>query len=260
MEFLFIPLTALLASLLTFYAGFGLGTLLTPVMMLFFPAPTAIALTAIVHFLNNIFKAGLTWRYLDISLLIRFGTPAFLGALAGSHLLLQLSSQDAFALFTVAGKTLAVSILDTLIGLVLIAFAFFEAASLKPLKLYPKVSTYVGGVLSGFFGGFSGHQGALRSFFLQKMTPDKNTFIATGIALSLIVDVTRLISYANGVRAGAFTGQINLILLTVFAAFAGAWAGNRYLKKVTMETVQFVIKWGIIAIGLRVLFGSVRAV
>ena len=49
-------LVALLASGLTFFSGFGLGTLLTPVFALFFPIEIAITITSIVHFLNNLFK------------------------------------------------------------------------------------------------------------------------------------------------------------------------------------------------------------
>jgi uncharacterized membrane protein YfcA len=55
MEYVIICLTAFGASLLTFFSGFGLGTILTPVMIIFFPAQEAIALTGIVHLLNNIF-------------------------------------------------------------------------------------------------------------------------------------------------------------------------------------------------------------
>ena len=44
---------ALLASGLTFFSGFGLGTLLLPAFALFVPVDRAIAVTAIVHFLNG---------------------------------------------------------------------------------------------------------------------------------------------------------------------------------------------------------------
>jgi uncharacterized membrane protein YfcA len=56
MEIVAVSVVALLASLLTFFSGFGLGTILTPVMVFFFPIEVAIALTGVVHFTNNIFK------------------------------------------------------------------------------------------------------------------------------------------------------------------------------------------------------------
>ena len=52
MELVIIPIVAFLVSVLTFFSGFGLGTILTPAFMLFFPIDLAIGLTGIVHFLN----------------------------------------------------------------------------------------------------------------------------------------------------------------------------------------------------------------
>lgn len=78
MEYIIIPLVALLASALTFFSGFGLGTILLPAFGLFFPIEIAIALTAIVHFLNNIFKLGLVFKNIDKKVVLGFGVPALL--------------------------------------------------------------------------------------------------------------------------------------------------------------------------------------
>ena len=59
MYILVISLVTFFAALLTFFSGFGLGTILTPVMLLFFPPEIAISLTGIVHFSNNIFKLSI---------------------------------------------------------------------------------------------------------------------------------------------------------------------------------------------------------
>ena len=60
MELFVIAAVALIASLLTFFSGFGLGTILTPVLVIFFPVEIAIALTGIVHLLNNFFKIAIS--------------------------------------------------------------------------------------------------------------------------------------------------------------------------------------------------------
>ena len=62
MSYLVICAVALLASGLTFFSGFGLGTLLLPAFALFFPIEQAVAMTAVVHFLNGLFKLGLAAR------------------------------------------------------------------------------------------------------------------------------------------------------------------------------------------------------
>lgn len=62
MEIIIISLIAFLVAILTFFSGFGLGTILTPVFMFFFPVELSIALTGVVHFFNNIFKIILVGR------------------------------------------------------------------------------------------------------------------------------------------------------------------------------------------------------
>ena len=87
MEYLIVCTVALLASGLTFFSGFGLGTILMPVLALFFPVTIAIAATAIVHFANNLFKLALVGRSANRDVLIRFGVPAVVAALIGAWLL-----------------------------------------------------------------------------------------------------------------------------------------------------------------------------
>lgn len=76
MELLSIAVVALLASGLTLFSGFGLGTILTPVFALFFPVTLAVAATAVVHFANNLFKLALLARAADWAVVLRFGVPA----------------------------------------------------------------------------------------------------------------------------------------------------------------------------------------
>ena len=72
MEILIISIVAFVAALLTFFSGFGLGTILTPVMLIFFPPEIAISLTGIVHFCNNIFKLSIIGKQFNKEVLIKF--------------------------------------------------------------------------------------------------------------------------------------------------------------------------------------------
>ena len=69
--YLIICFTAFVASGLTLFSGFGLGTILMPVFAIFFPLESAITLTAIVHFLNNIFKLSLLGKYADKNIVLK---------------------------------------------------------------------------------------------------------------------------------------------------------------------------------------------
>ncbi len=103
MEYAVIGATAAFASLLTFFSCFGLGTILTPVFMLFFPIEVAIALTGIVHLLNNLFKMGFVGLKADRSVVLRFGGPAILGAIAGASLLLHFSMGEPLFTYELLG-------------------------------------------------------------------------------------------------------------------------------------------------------------
>ncbi len=91
MEYIVISAVALLVAALTLFSGFGLGTLLMPVMAIFFPVEIAVAATAIVHLANNIFKGILMGKHADIKVLIRFAIPAVIAAFPGALLLTVLS-------------------------------------------------------------------------------------------------------------------------------------------------------------------------
>ena len=182
-----IGITAFLASLLTLFSGFGLGTLLMPVFGLFFPVPLAIALTGVVHLLNNLFKLSLMYRHASRDMILRFGVPSLLGGLAGALVLVGLSGLPVLFRWQWDGHLFEVSYLKLVVALLMIVFALLEA--LPILKLSGWASRYLsaGGLLSGFFGGLSGHQGALRSAFLIQCGLSKEQYIATGVVIATMV-------------------------------------------------------------------------
>ena len=113
MEIVWVSLAALLASCLTFFSGFGLGTLLMPVVALFLPVEVAIAVTAIVHLANNLFKLVLVGRQADRSTVLRFGVPAVLMALLGAWLLSTLSGLPHLFTYSAWGHTFSVALVKS---------------------------------------------------------------------------------------------------------------------------------------------------
>ena len=99
----------------------------------------------------------------------------------------------------------------------------------------------LGGVLSGFFGGLSGHQGALRSAFLVRSGLSKESFIATGVVIACLIDVTRLSVYANHLAVGGLRENSLLLVLAVLSAFTGVFIGSKLLSKGTMKSLQVVV-------------------
>lgn len=257
MELVFIIIVALGASLLTFFSGFGLGTILLPVFLLFYPVELAIGMTAVVHFLNGLFKAGLIGSHAARRVLLHFGLPAILFAFLGAKLLMYLSDFPIHVQYKLLQYPVSTSPVKLVIGVLLLFFAIFE---ILPARNKPRTSTWwmwLGGVLSGFFGGLSGHQGALRSAFLIRLGLTKESFIATGILISIIIDITRLPVYLGGLDASLLSSEWHMLLGATLAAFTGAYAGRKLLRKLTLRFVQYIVAVLVAAIGVLLALGVI---
>ena len=126
MEIVIICLAAFLTAILTFFSGFGLGTILAPVFAIFFPIDIAIALTGVVHFSNNLFKIALIGRNTDKAVLLRFGIPAILASFAGAWLLLKITVLPTIVEYELWGKTFEITAVKLIIALLLIIFSILE--------------------------------------------------------------------------------------------------------------------------------------
>jgi uncharacterized membrane protein YfcA len=241
MEILILSAVAFIVAILTFFSGFGLGTILTPVFMLFFPVELAIALTGVVHFLNNIFKLTLVGRKADRQILIRFGIPAVLAAIAGAWLLLHIPDVKPLFSYQLIGKTFDVYPVKFIISILLIFFAILDLIPFLNKLEFGQDKLPLGGILSGFFGGLSGNQGALRSAFLIKIGLSKEVFVATTIVISCFVDFTRLSVYATRFIKSGLGENIGLITIAACSAIAGSFIGNKLLKKVTLKFIQTLV-------------------
>jgi len=115
----------------------------------------------------------------------------------------------------------------------------------------------LGGVLSGFFGGLSGHQGAFRSMFLIKANLSKEAFIATGVLIAVLVDMTRLLVY--GIDLFSERQEIDWVVVAAasLSAFIGAFLGRRLLKKITLRSVQLLVSAMLALIAIGLIFGLI---
>ncbi len=239
MDYIVICLVALIGSGLTLFSGFGLGTLLTPVFTFFFSIEIAVAMTAVVHFLNNLFKLTLVGRAADWSIVKRFGVPSVLAAILGALALKILGDTAILTSYSLWGRVFNVSLLKIIIGLLLIVFAFWEIIPALSRLSFDKKYLVFGGFLSGFFGGLAGLQGALRSAFLMRVGLSKESFIATGVVIACLIDLSRLGVYAERWTSTNLNGP--LIAAATLSAFIGAYFGAKMIQKVTIGAVQRLV-------------------
>ncbi len=250
MEIVVISTVAFVVAILTFFSGFGLGTILTPVFMIFFPVELAIALTGIVHFFNNIFKLFLVGRNANKEVVLRFGIPAVIAAFVGSWILINISDLQPLFSYSAFGKQFEVYPVKLIISILLIIFAGIDLIPYFNTLQFGREKLPLGGALSGFFGGLSGNQGALRTAFLIKAGLTKEAFVGTAVVVSTFVDFTRLSIYATRFTKSGLTDNLAVVICAILAAITGAYIGNKLLKKVTLRFLQVTVAVMLIFVSL----------
>jgi uncharacterized membrane protein YfcA len=253
MEYFVLCLVAFAVSGLTLFSGFGLGTILMPAFALFFPVPVAIAATAVVHLANNLFKTFLVGSNADWAVVAKFAIPGAAAAILGAMLLNVFDSIPSIFSYQIGEKKHEIILVKMVIGLLIVGFAFLDL--LPPFENLSFHRKYLplGGLLSGFFGGLSGMQGALRAAFLIRVGLSKEAFIGTGTVSAVIVDAARLLVYGLSIYTTTFTKVSSemswLIITATLAAFLGSFTSTRLMKKVTLRTVQIIVGVMLIIIG-----------
>lgn len=227
-----------------------------PVFAIFLPAPAAIAATAVVHLLNNATKFALLKREVTWRVVIRFGLPALALAPIGALALDGLSGLQPIASFQLVGVQSSIHPVNFVVGVLLMLFGVQEAVPRLVVRFQvPERYLPIGGVLSGFIGGLSGLQGALRSAFLIRADLGRDAFIATGGAVAMLVDVGRLTVYGlNGTLAKATAG-IGIVGAGIAGGLAGTLLGNQLLPKVTLRAVQLVVGTMLIVLAVALALG-----
>jgi len=225
--------------------------------MVFFPVELSIALTGVVHFFNNIFKLGLVGHNANKQVLIKFGIPAVLAAFLGASILINLPDAEPLFYYNWSNGTIKVYPVKFIISLLLLFFAIIELTPYFRGMSFEKNKLPIGGLLSGFFGGLSGNQGALRSAFLIKAGLSKEAFVGTAVVVSTSVDFTRLGVYASQITSSGLIDNITLVLCATLSGITGSFVGHRLLKKVTMRSIQIGVAILLIVISVGLALGLI---
>ncbi len=230
-------LGTLVVAALTVPAGFGLSTMLTPLVLLLMGPHEAVAVVAIIHGAHNGWKLVLLKDHLDIDAVKRYGIWLVVGAILGA--LLQSSVPQ--------------NPLLLIIGIFLIILPLLTISEGWTGYRIPEENDRIGGFGSGFMGGLSGHQGALRAMFLKRRLSDKMSYAATASVLALCVDLTRIpvyIIFNETENIGNFT----IILPLTISALLGVQVGKLFLERLKSDTIHFAIMIGIVASGIYYIF------
>lgn len=188
---------------------------------------------------------------------MKFGLPAMIGAVFGGFTLLIITKKSFVINYHFFSLNFNVELVNLIIGILILIFAIMEIIPRSKKISFNKNLLPIGGLLSGFFGGLSGNQGAFRSIFLLKCNLEPVQFIATGIIIACLVDVIRLTIYGSNFLNWGMLSDIPLILLTVLFAFLGSYIASKYMKKVTINSIKTLIAIMLLTISIGLITGLI---
>lgn len=237
--FVLVPVT-LATSVVTLFTGFGVGTVLAPVMALYFDVKVAVFLAAIVHFFNNASRLYLYREHIDRGVIRRFGVISIVGAFLGSYAQVFIDSASLKAGF----------------GFFLVAYGLSQFVPAGTGFSIPRWLDPLGGFLSGLLGGLIGNQGAIRSLYLLNYQLEKKEFIASAALIAIVIDCTRIPVYVYTMH-GHLMANGALLLAVVASSVAGTMLASRVLPQVSAELFKRIVLGAVVLLGALMAAGKV---
>ena len=210
-----VVLASVLAGAIASVAGFGIGSILTPLLALQLGTQLAVAAVSIPHLAGTALRFVMLRKSLDMRVLRDFGLASAAGGLTGA--LLHARAAD--------------TALRVVFGLLLLLAAASELLGLARRVRLSRTGALAAGAVSGLFGGLVGNQGGIRSAAMLALPLRRDAFVATGTATALIVDGARMPVYFAS--SGSRLAEVwPVILLASIGVVVGTLAGRSALARI----------------------------
>jgi uncharacterized protein len=236
-----IVVVAAIAGAIASVAGFGVGSLLTPLLALHIELKTAVAVVSIPHLIGTALRFVMLRKHVDRGVLLSFGLTSAAGGLAGAFL----------------GTFLKSPALTAVLGTLLVFAGVTGLTNLADRVHFRGWTAWVAGAVSGVFGGLVGNQGGIRSAALLGFDLPKQVFVATATAVALMVDGARMPVYLI-TQAGDIAQAWPYVAAATVGVVAGTLAGQRVLRRVPETAFRRVVSAIILVLGVALLIGSAR--
>jgi uncharacterized membrane protein YfcA len=229
---LLLALAAFLAGAIAAVTGFGIGSLLTPVLAIETGTRLAVAAIAIPHVVGTAQRFWMLRRHVDRRVLLNFGIASALGGLAGALIGARVSSQGLAIVF----------------GVLLILAGVSELTGWMQHVRWGRRAAWLTGSLSGVLGGMVGNQGGIRSAALLGFDVPKESFVATATAIALFVDAARLPVYL-ATQGRAILAIWPLVLLATAGVVVGTAVGTPTLRRLPQQAFRRILGVLLVALG-----------
>lgn len=226
-------IAAMVAGGIASLAGFGIGSILTPLLATVLGTKLAVAVVSVPHLLATALRFALIRQHLDRHVFLTFGITSGLGGLAGALLHVWLKSV----------------VLSYILGALLVFAGVMGVTGLASRMRFGHTTGWVAGALSGIFGGLVGNQGGIRSAALFGFHVKKESFVATATAIALLVDGFRMPVYA-ATQLHDIGGQWKFMAIAAAGVVIGTFAGQPVLRRIPERTFRAVVGAIILALGI----------
>ncbi len=238
-ELLAVFVVALLAGGVASVSGFGIGSLLTPLLALRLDLQLAVAAVSIPHLLGTAVRFILIRKEVRKDIFISFGIWSAIGGLSGA------------LLHNVANDPVLVQVFSCLLIFAGATGVFGLADKMR----VPAKFRWFAGLASGAFGGMVGNQGGIRSAALLGFDLNKQQFVATATSIALIVDGARMPVYFTN----RFSDLLQLwlpISVASVGVLLGTWLGKSVLVKIPEPIFKRSVAGIILLLGIAMFFQS----
>jgi len=225
-------LTAVIAGGVASVTGFGIGSLVTPVLSLSVGTKLAVAIVSIPHLIATALRFAMLRSHVDRRILVGFGLMSVIGGLTGAILHSQFATPALTLIF----------------GVILLFAGFTGATGLSERMRFHGVLAWIAGGVSGFLGGLVGNQGGIRSAALLGANISKESFVATATAIGLAVDAARMPVYFWSEHEGILSNGTWIGISTV-GVVLGTLLGTKLLKRLPERTFRRTVSALIFLLG-----------
>jgi len=227
---------AFLAGGIASIGGFGIGSLLTPLVAAGFGMKTAVGAVSIPHLIATALRFSRLHREYNRHVLLGFGLMNAGGALIGALIHVYVSSP----------------ILTTVLAILLIFAGVMGLTGLARRLRFQGPVAWMAGAVSGGFGGLVGNQGGIRSAALLGFELQGTGFVATATAIALCVDAVRMPVYFI-TEPRQILSAWPAIVAALVGVLPGTLLGERILRSIPEALFRKIVAALLLGIGILLL-------
>jgi uncharacterized membrane protein YfcA len=236
-EHLLLAAASIIAAAIASISGFGIGSILTPTLSLWFDARLAVAAISIPHAIGTALRLAMLTAKVDAPVMWSFGLASAAGGIAGALL----------------GTIVESAWLLILLAILLLFVGVGEVIGYTRRLAFHGAAAWTAGALSGVLGGLVGNQGGLRSAALLGFRLERHTFVATATAIALFVDGARMpvYFYTHGEELRQMSSAIGV---STAGVIAGTVFGQHILQRIPEAIFRRVVAVLLVALGVALLY------